>query len=251
MSPKHAVVTGCTQGLGKEICKSLSEKGIYVTGVAKEASYSKNVNDLFNSGYFIHYISASVESTDPDSIGRVIRGNIPRVDILVNNAGINYLSPFEKIKKSDFMNVLEVNIYGIVNITQALLPSLTESSGTVVNVVSNAARIPMTHSAAYNASKGGAEILTKQMARELTKLGITIFGINPNKLSGTKMSEYVDNLVPLLRNWTYEQAREYQLKGLLTGEETDPKAIAEMLGFLLEKKERHKHLSGCLLDVGA
>ena len=90
------------------------------------------------------------------------------------------------------------------------------------------------------------------MARELTKnYGITVFGIAPNKLSGTGMSNSIDEQVVKTRGWTEEYAKEYQLNGLLTGEETPPELLAEFIAYLLKTKQNHKYLSGCILPYGA
>ena len=135
--------------------------------------------------------------------------------------------------------------------TKACLPKLIESKGTVLNIVSNAAHMPMTSSLAYNASKGAALIMTKQLARELTKrYGITVFSISPNKLHGTAMSEQIDDEVVRTRGWTKEQAVQYQLNGLLAGEETPVEAVAEFVTFLLSSKERHKYLTGTDIPYG-
>ena len=112
--------------------------------------------------------------------------------------------------------------------------------------------MPMTCSAAYNASKGAAHILTLQLARELTKKnGITVFGISPNKLQGTGMSREIEKQVLGTRGWTAEEAQRYQLAALVTGEETPPRMVAEFVGFLLSSKARHQYLSGCVLPYGA
>ena len=136
--------------------------------------------------------------------------------------------------------------------TQAALPHLIAAKGTVVNIVSNAAHMPMRCSLAYNASKGAAHIMTLQLARELTpKYGITVFGVAPNKMHGTHMSDSIDKQVVLTRGWTKEIAQHYQLSNLLAGEETPPACVAEFIKFLLQSKEHHKYLTGCVLPYGA
>ena len=148
--------------------------------------------------------------------------------------------------------VMDTNAKGIYLMTKMLLPTLIKNKGTVLNIVSNASHMPMTCSLAYNASKGAAHIMTLQLARELTKKhGITVFGIAPNKLSGTGMSDSIDEQVVKTRGWTKEYAQEYQLNGLLAGEETPPERLAEFVAFLLQSKEHHKYLTGCILPYGA
>lgn len=174
------------------------------------------------------------------------------VDVLINCAGVNKTNWLENVADADWDEVMDVNAKGIFKMSQWALPALIANKGTIVNIVSNAAHVPMTCSAAYNASKGAAHILTLQLARELTKkYGITVFGVAPNKLRGTKMSRDIERQVVEQRGWTAEQAAAYQLAALLPGEETPPHAVAEFIAFLLSERHRHKYLSGCILPYGA
>ena len=179
--------------------------------------------------------------------------NIPplgTLDVLINCAGVNEINWLPAVSSAEWDRVIDTNLKGIFLMTQACLPFLRESNGTVVNIVSNAAHMPMRCSAAYNASKGGALILTKQLARELAP-DITVFSVSPNRLSDTAMSAHIDARVTVTRGWTQEQARKYQLGALLAGEETPPTAVAEFIAFLLSSKERHRYLAGCDLPYGA
>ena len=100
-------------------------------------------------------------------------------------------------------------------------------------------------------AKPGLFIMTKQMARELTRRhGITVFSISPNKLKGTEMSNAIDAEVVRTRGWSMEEAQKYQLAGLLSGEETDPKQVAEFVAYLLQDKDHHKYLTGCDIQYG-
>ena len=183
-----------------------------------------------------------------DSLGN----DCPAIDVLINCAGINKTGWLENVTDGLWDEVMDVNAKGIFKMSQWALPALIKTKGTILNIVSNAAHVPMTCSLAYNASKGAAHIMTLQLARELTKKhGITVFGIAPNKLAGTGMSLDIENQVVEQRGWTREQARQYQLAALLPGEETPPQRVAEFIGFLLSEKDRHRFLSGCILPYGA
>lgn len=177
--------------------------------------------------------------------------NLPSaIDVLINCAGVNVINWLPDVSDAEWDFVMGTNAKGIFKMTQACLPQLKESRGTVLNIVSNAAHIPMRCSAAYNASKGAALILTKQLARELVTDGITVFSVSPNKLKGTMMSHSIDRQVCKTRGWTLEEAQRYQLASLLTGEETDPVRCAEFITFLLQSKEHHKMLAGCDIPYG-
>lgn len=174
------------------------------------------------------------------------------LDVLINCAGINLTGWLEGVSEAQFDFVMGVNAKGIFKMTQWLLPALTATRGTILNIVSNASHMPMTTSLAYNASKAAAHIMTLQLARELTKKnGITVFGISPNKLAGTEMSRKIEEQVVATRGWTAEYARQYQLNALPAGAETPPELVAEFIAFLLQDKEHHRYLTGTVIPYGA
>lgn len=224
MTERFALVTGSGSGLGAAIADELKAVGYTVVGYDIKEGH--------------------------DVLKPELHALPEKLDVLVNCAGVNKINWLPKVTSDEWDAVMDVNAKGIFKMTQACLPQLKASKGTVLNIVSNAAHMAMRCSAAYNASKGAALILTKQLARELSP-DVTVFSVSPNKLSGTGMSRSIDEQVVKTRGWTMEQAVKYQLAGLLTGEETSPELVAEFIGFLLSTKERHKYLAGCDLPYGA
>lgn len=223
------LITGAKHGLGKEIADVLR--------------HSHNVIE-FDIGF-------DNDVRDPQGTWG-LGGDAPDVDILINCAGVNFTAWLEDLDELTWDTVMDVNAKGIYMMSRWLLPSLARNSGTILNIVSNASHMPMRTSLAYNASKGAAHIMTLQLARELTrKHNMTVFGISPNKLAGTEMSKAIERQVCATRGWTPEQAAAYQASSLITGEETDPKELAEFIGYLLSTRGRHKYLSGCVLPYGA
>ena len=221
---------------------------ILITGSGKGLGLALH-DELKNQGHTVYDydIKDNADVRNPDFLD-----SIQELDILINNAGVNIIDWLENFTEDQWDKVMDTNAKGIFKMSQACLPMLIKSKGTIVNIVSNAAHMPMTCSLAYNASKAAAHIMTLQMARELTKKhGITVFGIAPNKLSGTGMSDSIDEQVVKTRGWSKEYAQEYQLNGLLTGEETPPKLLAEFVAYLLKDKQHHKYLTGCILPYGA
>ena len=219
------LITGSGKGLGKALKEKLMEDGHEV----------------------INY-----DRLDGKDVREPDIKSIDELDVLINNAGVNIINWLENFVEGEWDMVMDTNAKGIYMMSKACLPMLIKSKGTIVNIVSNAAHMPMTCSLAYNASKGAAHIMTLQLARELTKKhGITVFGVAPNKMGGTGMSESIDRQVVETRGWTKEDAQEYQLNGLLTGEETPPELLAEFLAHLLQDKQHHKFLTGCVLPYGA
>lgn len=226
---KKAVVTGASSGLGAHIAFALERHDYKIIDWSIEEGV--DVTDRKS----LNYAAARIEG---------------KIDALINCAGVNHLDWFDDLKESDFDRVLAVNAKGIFLTTQCLLSRL--DGGTICNIISNASHVPMTHSFAYNASKGAAHIMTLQMAHELKKThNITVFGVSPNKLRSTAMTMNVDSRVAALRGISIGEAHAYQLSKLSAGEETDPEKCAELIGFLLSEKERHKYLNGCIIPYGA
>lgn len=240
---KHAVVTGGSSGLGLAIATVLRSAGWKV--------WNFDLDPLGSGGE--DWIFCDVK--EPLGVTMSVKDLIEKdrhVSVLINCAGINEINWMEDLSPVVWDRVMGVNAKGIYLMSQALLPTLERNCGTILNIVSNAAHIPMTSSLVYNASKAAAHMMTLQMARELTKRhNLTVFGIAPNKMKGTRMSTYIESRVPEVRGWTPEFAREYQDKSLLTGEETDPMDVARLIQFLLSTKANHRALSGCILPYGA
>jgi NAD(P)-dependent dehydrogenase (short-subunit alcohol dehydrogenase family) len=221
---KLAIVTGAASGLGQAISDQLDLAG---------------------------YIVINYDITLGRDVRKPRADDIPKdLKLLVNCAGVNRIGWLGEVSEDDWDDVMDINAKGIFMMSQACAPALRESRGTILNIVSNAAHMPMRCSAAYNASKAAALMLTRQMARELAP-DITVFSVSPNKMAGTGMSKSIDRQVMATRGWSAEHAREYQLSGLLTGEETPVNAVAEFIGFLLQDKAHHKFLTGCDIPYGA
>lgn len=219
------VVTGHHSGLGKALYEQLLEAGHTMVGYdVKDGDHVESPSEWIK--------------------------NMTDVDVLINCAGINLNKWFGELTEDEHNQVMDVNAGSIVFMTKALLPALIASKGTVINIVSNAANMPMTSSLSYNMSKAAALMATKQMAHELTKAhGITVFSISPNKLEGTEMSHYIESKVCEVRGWTPEFAADYQKKGLMHGLETPPAAVARMICHLINSGDM-KYLSGCDIPFG-
>jgi 3-oxoacyl-[acyl-carrier protein] reductase len=252
---KVVVITGATFGIGEAIADMLanSRTRTLKQPMFKVYNLDKQLPPSDDLPTDIMHIECDIRNR-VDVIAAcdfIIKDGNDKVDILINNAGYNYLNWFEKISWDSYDHVMDTNVKGTFFVTQRFLPLLKASRGTVLNIISNAATKPMTCSSIYNASKGAQAILTRQLARELTpKYGITVFGVSPNKIPETKMSDYVDHIVPELRGWSSSQAIDYELVNIPCRANTDKNIFAQFIVYLLSDKRRNQYLSGNILEYG-
>jgi 3-oxoacyl-[acyl-carrier protein] reductase len=226
-----AIVTGAGHGLGAEIKIELEEDGFEVISWSLETG---------------------VDVSSEESVRAAAKAIEEPIEVLVNCAGVNYINWHEETPIEEWDRLMNTNARSMWLTAKELINvGAFADPATILNIVSNASHMPMTNSAAYNASKGAAHILTLQMSRELSKTNnLTVFGISPNKLKGTGMSAYIDGRVCGLRGWTPEQAAAYQVGSLPAGEETRPEVLAEFIAFLLSTRERHMFLAGTVMPYG-
>jgi NAD(P)-dependent dehydrogenase (short-subunit alcohol dehydrogenase family) len=230
------LITGNSSGLGKILFEKFNSSKKYekVFGICKEDL------DFSNSKLIENYIENFIKENDLFK---------EEGFTIVNCAGLNEINYIQDLSPETFDELISVNAKSNFLLAKYFFSQI--KNGTILSIVSNASRIPMTSSLAYNASKAAQEMIVKQMARELWQTrGATVFGISPNKLHSTYMTSYINKRVCETRNWSEEQARDYQLKSLPIGEETDPKVLADFIFYLLSEKINHKYLHGCILPYG-
>ena len=134
--------------------------------------------------------------TKPQSIAAAIEACGP-IDVLVNNAGIGVIGVFEATPMSTVREVFETNTFGVMAMTQAVLPQFrARRSGVVVNVTSSVTLAPMPLAAAYTASKMAIEGFTGSLAHELEAFNVRVKLVEPGYGPTTRFTSNVD------RAWT-------------------------------------------------
>ena len=175
------VVTGASTGIGAATARELGGRGFHVlAGVRRDADgdaiRSANVEprrlDITNEGD----IAMLVKRIADDPERRPLRA-------LVNNAGIQINAPVEAMPLSEWRQLFEVNLFGHVAMTQALLPMLIESRGTVVNVSSVGGKVAMAGYGAYAGSKFALEAVSDALRREVADFGVKVVVIEPGAVT--------------------------------------------------------------------
>ena len=179
---KTAVITGASQGIGKEIAFFLAEKGAKVALISRNNEKLQSiVHDLNEAGHESMAISQDLKEIEKlQNTMDEIFSYFGSIDILINNAGINITDPVENITENDWDNILDLNLKSVFFCCQAAGYYLKKSvNGKVITMSSQMAKVGYYNRVAYCSSKGGVTQLTKSLAIEWAKEKINVNAIAP------------------------------------------------------------------------
>lgn len=183
-SGRIVVITGGSRGIGRAIALQFAvEKAIIIIFHydPDESASSETINMLKQMGVTAE--SHKIDVSSRDDVGSLIKDITSiygRVDVLVNNAGITRDNLLLRMSEKDWDLVLNVNLKGVFNCTQAVLkPMIKQREGTIVNISSVVGQIGNASQVNYSASKAGIMGFTKSIAREVASRNITINAVAP------------------------------------------------------------------------
>jgi NAD(P)-dependent dehydrogenase (short-subunit alcohol dehydrogenase family) len=176
-SREIVVITGASTGIGAATASELARRGFHVlAGVRRDrdadAIRGPGVEPLIIDITNPDHIRALATRVHADPQGRAVRA-------VVNNAGIGVNAPFEAFAIDEWRNLFEVNLFGHVAVTQALLPALIRSKGRVVNISSVGGKIAMASYGPYAATKFALEAVSDSLRREMAPLGVGVVVVEP------------------------------------------------------------------------
>ena len=189
-STRIALVTGASRGLGRSTALKLAEQGVHlvITYKDNESPALEVVRQIKALGS--RAVALRLDAGDSKSF-TAFAGQLQKVladtwqrqqfDYLVNNAGIGITAAFAETTEEEFDQLVNIHLKGCFFLTQKLLP-LIKDGGRIINTSSGLARFTFPGYAAYAAMKGGIEVLTRYMAKELGPRGITVNTIAPGAI---------------------------------------------------------------------
>ena len=201
------VVTGASTGIGAATARELAKRGFHVlAGVRRgedaDALRATNLEPIMLDITNEAEIAALVKRITDDPERRRLRA-------LVNNAGIETNAPVEVLPLSEWRRIFDVNLFGHVAMTQALLPALIESRGTVVNISSVGGKLAMANYGPYASSKFALEAVSDALRREVEPLGLKVIVVEPGAIT-TEMSGRVGATAErIISGMTTEQRDRY------------------------------------------
>jgi NAD(P)-dependent dehydrogenase (short-subunit alcohol dehydrogenase family) len=193
MSDSHqmiALVTGASRGLGKSMALNLARQGRHVilTYNSSKAEADIVATEIASMGHKTAALHLDVsDSSSFSGFAETVRGTLDKVwsrrdfDFLINNAGVGIHAPFLETTEDQFDTLVEIHLKGTFFLTQKLVP-LMRDGGRIVNISSGLARFSLPGYAAYGAMKGGIEVLTRYMAKELGERRIIVNVVAPGAI---------------------------------------------------------------------
>jgi NAD(P)-dependent dehydrogenase (short-subunit alcohol dehydrogenase family) len=180
---RTAVVTGGGSGMGRSICEHLARQGCQVAVLDLDADAADATADALR-GAGSTAMAQRVDVADRSAVDAAfaaVRAELGPVEILVTSAAISGFVPFEAITLEDWTRTLTVNLTGTFNCLQAAIADMVAAGwGRIVTISSSSAQSGAPNMAHYVASKGGVIALTKALAVELAREGITVNTIPPS-----------------------------------------------------------------------
>jgi 3-oxoacyl-[acyl-carrier protein] reductase len=197
LKDKVAVVTGASQGIGRETALALAEAGARVVVAARnEEKLATLVNEIAATGGEAFAVKIDVADGEQVKAGfKQVIGKFGRLDILVNNAAVTRDSLAMRMKKEDWDAVLQTNLTGAHLCIQQALPTMMKArSGRIINISSVVAQSGNAGQANYVAAKAGLIGLTKAIAIEIASRNITVNAVAPGFIE-TPMSDVLPDKV--------------------------------------------------------
>jgi NAD(P)-dependent dehydrogenase (short-subunit alcohol dehydrogenase family) len=179
---KVALVTGSSSGIGFETSLMLARAGFNTYASMRNLEKSKNITEIAKKEKLplqVVQLDVNNDGSVKDAIVKIIKTD-QRIDVLINNAGYGLFGSVEDTSIEEIKAQFETNFFGVVRVTQQVLPLMRrQNSGTIVNVSSVGGRIGLPALSAYHSTKFALEGLSESIAFELEPFGIRVVIIEP------------------------------------------------------------------------
>jgi NAD(P)-dependent dehydrogenase (short-subunit alcohol dehydrogenase family) len=189
-----AVVTGSSSGIGLATSLALARNGYLTYATMRNLAKRDSVQSTAEKQH-LSIRTVQLDVTDENSVKNAIQSILSesgRIDLLVNNAGYGLTGAFEDIGIDEIKALYETNLFGVIRVTQAVLPTMRkQGSGRIINISSGAGRIGYPGGSAYVSSKFALEGLSESMAYEIEQFGIRTVLVEP----GFVRTNFGENIV--------------------------------------------------------
>ena len=210
-----ALVTGCSGGLGVQMAKALASRHCNLVIIARRYEKLLEVQKEIEGLFGVKVLPIQCDITNTEAVDKMVDEAVAKcgkIDILVNNAGTGAVAPAEKITDEQFMNEVQIDLFGTFRVARAVAQKsmIPNQYGRVINIASMYAFVGnrIAPASPYHAAKGGVVNLTRALAAEWGKYGITVNAICPGyfitpltkeTLESDYFTQYAKTVIPLER----------------------------------------------------
>lgn len=246
----HALVTGGTSGIGYAMARRLVKLGyrVSVNGLITEGT----VEDLllsFGDRERVRFAEADLrDSTAIEAMMKQSREEFGPISVLVNNAGIQHVSPVEEFAPEKWDAIIAINLSSAFHTTRAVVPDMKEMGwGRIINLASAHSLVASPFKTAYVSAKHGVLGLTKTVALEVAKHGVTCVAVCPGYVKTPLVEKQIPDTAKARGMTEQEVVEKVLLAAQPTGEFVTVEQISDILEFLLSDGARN--ITGTALSV--
>ncbi|WP_413943755.1 SDR family oxidoreductase [Bdellovibrio sp. HCB-162] len=205
----EVLITGASSGIGYALTESFLQKGDTVWAGVRKPETLKSLQEKYPT--LLKVLKLDVTSAaDIESAWQTISSQkSDKKFILVNNAGVAVGGPIESLPSLEWKNLFDVNVLGLVAMTQKFLPRLRETQGRIVNIGSISGRIATPYLAPYCSSKFAVRAITDSLRREMRSLGVKVILIEPGPIQTPIWEKSIEHSQDLKKHISGEQMKIY------------------------------------------
>jgi 3-hydroxybutyrate dehydrogenase len=227
---RHALVTGGGRGIGRAVARALAGAGATVTVAGRDLGPLQNTLAEGDA-----HGAVAIDVTDPAAVERGVHDAVSRhgpVDLMIANAGAAASAPFLKSRPELFRQMLDLNLLGVVHMTQAVLEPMVERGfGRIIAIASTAGLKGYPYVGAYCASKHAVVGLVRALALETARAGVTVNAVCPGFTDTDLVSRSIDHIVAKTGR-TREEALAEIVKNNPQSRLIDPSEVADAVLWL-------------------
>ncbi|MBQ0061341.1 MAG: SDR family oxidoreductase [Bacteroidales bacterium] len=209
LTDRVAIVTGCSTGLGVQMARALASQGCKIVPIARRLEKLQEVAKMLADEFYVETYPIRCDITNTDNVNAMVKEvmeHFGRIDILINNAGTGAVAPAEDITDEQFANEMNIDLFGSFKVARAVAKEamIPAKYGRIINIASMYGLVgnKIAPASPYHAAKGGVVNLTRALAAEWGKYGITCNCICPGYFVTPLTKETLNS------SWFQEYARD-------------------------------------------
>ncbi len=203
-APKVYFITGCSTGLGRSFAEYFLKANQKVVVTARNVSKVSNFEKDFPNTALALALDVTNENSVNDAVEQALK-KFGRIDVLINNAGYGQFGPLEEISKEKIHEQMDTNFFGVINVTQRVLPIMRrQKSGHIIQISSVGGQIAYPGFGLYHASKWAIEGLSEALAKEVAAFNVRVTIVEPGSFKSAFVDRSFDETEISFKNSEYE-----------------------------------------------